>query len=135
MSRIKSAEIVATLKKIAPSLFKATNGLAVKTDWNPDEAVNTEGVYVTRPDSNLALQVATVDFSTTVYDEELVFDILLVTTSTNPYFDEARDTIESLVSDSDYDCFYSRTYVADETNNNNNITVEYTFTFNRTICK
>lgn len=135
MNRLKSSDIVKTLKNIAPDTFKARKGLGLKTDLNPDFSLNSEGVFVSRPDSNTFLQTPTMTDGLSIYDEEVEFDIVLITTSTNPYFDEARDAIESLSSHEDYKCYYARSYTADEVNNNNNITVEYSFTFNQTIAK
>lgn len=133
--RLTVQKIAATLDSENPGLFKASKGLILVTDWNPDMQTNTEGVYISRPDININLQTATVDYQVSVYDEEIVFDVMILTTRTNSNFDAARDAIEALAVSKEFQCYYSKSYVADEEYNGSNLMVEYTFTLKRTVTK
>jgi hypothetical protein len=135
MSRITSTQIAATLDSENPGLFRASKGLKLVTDYNPSDNINTEGVYITRPDVGNTLQAATLSFAVAVYDEDVTFNILLMTSTTNTYFNAARDAIESLMVSKDYPDFYSKTFIADETNKESAIQVEYTVTWRRTVVR
>jgi len=135
MARLTVQQIAKILDSETPGLFKTTKGLKLVTDWNPDQDVNTEGVYISRPDTTTELQVATVDYQATVYDEQILFDVLLLTTRTNTNFDAARDAIEALAESKEFDCFYSKTFDADETYDGSNLQVEYNFILRRTVTK
>lgn len=133
--RLTANTIRSRLNATNPDLFTHSNGLRLVIDFTADEDVNTEGVYITRPDVNTDLQVSTVSNEATVYNEETLFDIRMVMGLNNTNDSDARVAIENIVTDTAYDDFYSRSFTVDETYNQTNISYEYTFTFNRTIVK
>lgn len=135
MNRLTATTISELLTQSYPGLFTHKNNLKLELDVNPNDDINTAGVYISRPDINNNLQSATLGFDVAVYDEEVVFDILIYTSSKNKKFDEARTAVESLSTSVLLDEFYSKTFVADETYNDTNIMVEYTFTMLRTVVK
>lgn len=134
-NRITVNTIAEALERDNPGLFRAVKGLKLVTDWNPDEQVNTEGVYVSRPVVVTDLQIATVDRKATVYDETCQFDILMLSTRTNQNFEAARIAIENLTEIDEFDCFYSKSLDADETYNGSYLQVEFNFTLQRTVTK
>ena len=133
--RLTANHVRTRLNAANPGLFTHSNGLRLIIDFTADEDFNTEGVYIARPDVNTNLQVATLGNAVTVYDEETLFDIKMVVGINNSNDSDARVAIESLVTDSMFDDFYSRSFVVDETYNQSNISFDYTFQFNRTIVK
>lgn len=133
--RLTANTIRSRLNAANPGLFTHSNGLRLVIDFTADEEVNTDGVYIARPDVNTDLQVSTISNQAIVYDEETLFDIRMVVGTNNSKDSDARVAIENIVTDTAYDDFYSRTFVVDETYNQTNISFDYTFTFNRTVVK
>lgn len=126
-------DIKAQLDKDEPGLFLAKNGLMLHKGLPPNLEQDSAGVWISEPLTSRELQMPTIGGEVAVYDEDVSFVVIFVTSKKNSNAQKAQTAVECLGRSELFKDFYAKPFQTSDVHNPSNIEVDYGFTFNRTV--